>query len=59
MSNVQNAIALLESERARLDVAIEALRGISGNGGAVKRGPGRPRKDAAAEAATASNKPRF
>ena len=45
-SSVQSALAILESERARLDRAIDALKGIEGNGVVVKRGPGRPRKDA-------------
>jgi hypothetical protein len=37
--DIQNVLADLKRERARLDAAIEALQGL-GTGG--KRGPGRP-----------------
>src|SRR5262245_50357699 len=42
--SVQQALAALEAERARLDVAIDALRQVSANGASPRRGPGRPRK---------------
>ena len=47
--DIQNVLADLRRERARLDAAIEALQGL---GSGRKRGPGRPVGSGKAKAAT-------
>ncbi len=47
--DIQNVLADLKRERARLDAAIEALQGL---GSGRKRGPGRPAGSVKAKAAS-------
>jgi len=47
--DIQNVLADLQRERARLDAAIEALQGL---GSGRKRGPGRPAGSGSAKAST-------